>query len=155
MTDIPPAGEPGTDLVVLPTGEIISLEDTSACAVALDELRQLEERVKRAKETLSAAIEAAKTRAGKGNTLHLPGGVVAVVQSGKKILWDAQQLEEDLREAGMDEERISEIIQEEVSYTVKAAEAKKAATANPEYAKAVTAARREIEGKPYVSVQRP
>lgn len=154
MTDLPPAGEPGTDLIVLPTGEIISLEDTAACAIALDELRTLERRVKEAKDTLQDAIEAAKIREGRGNTLHLPGGVVAVVQSGTKIVWDAQQLENDLREAGMSDERISEIIQLEYSYTVKAAEAKKAASSNPEYAQAVAAARREIPGKPYVSVKR-
>ena len=155
MTDLPPAGEPGSDLIVLPTGELISLEETAACAVALDELRELERRVKEAKDKLSTAIEAAKTRQGRGNTLHLPGGVIAVVQSGTKVVWDAQQLEDDLRDAGMEEERIREIVTEEISYTVKAAEAKKAANSNPEYAKAVAAARREIEGKPYVSVKRP
>lgn len=153
MTGLPPAGEPGTDLI-LPTGEIIALADTAACAVALHELRALEDRIKEAKDALTDAILAEGKRQGK-RTLHLPEGVVAIVKPGGRVLWDAHQLEDDLREAGMPEERIREIIQEEVSYTVKAAEAKRAATANPVYAKAVSAARREVEGKPYVSVQRP
>jgi hypothetical protein len=155
VTDLQPAGEPGTDLVVLPTGELISLDDTAACAVALDELRTLEQRVKEIKKTLIDAIDKGVTSAGRGRTLHLPTGVTVVSKKNVDVLWDAQQLEDDLREAGMSEERIREIVIEEVSYTVRAAEAKKAASVNPEYAQAVAASRREIKKRASISVKRP
>lgn len=146
--------EQSTDLVVLPTtGEIIPLDDTAACAVALDELRTLEARVRDLKNILIDAISQGVTDAGRGLTLHLPD-LTVVARKNVEILWDAQQLEADLRAAGMDEERIREIIVEEVSWTVRAAEAKKAAAVNPEYAKAVAAARTEVEKRPSIQVKR-
>lgn len=146
--------ETSTDLIVLPTGELISLDNPAACAVALDELRTLESRIKEMKAILVDAIENYATAAGAGKTLHLDGGVQAVLKNDKTVVWDAQLLEADLREAGMSEERIREIVVEEVSYKVAAAEAKKAASVNPAYAEAVAAARTEIPQRPSVTVKR-
>lgn len=140
-------------VLVLPTGEIVDAQDPAACAIALDELRQLESRIKEMKTMLADAIDAYATAAGKGKTLHLEG-VQVTLSNDKKLLWDAQQLEQDLREAGMGEERIREIILEEVSYKVSANEAKKAASVNPDYARAVEAARTEVTQRPSVSVKR-
>ena len=144
--------EPGTELV-LPTGEIVSLTDTAACAVALDELRALEQRIKDVKAALTEAVATESARQG-SKTLSLPGGVTVLVRDGEKVMWDAQRLEKDLREAGMPEERIRQIVIEEISYTVQAREAKRAATANPAYAHAVAAARSTVAGRPSVTVKR-
>jgi hypothetical protein len=54
----------------------------------------------------------------------------------------------------MTEERIREIVVEEVSYTVKAVEANRAASVNPAYAQAVAEARKEIPQRPSVTVER-
>lgn len=154
--------ETSTDLVTLPSGELVALKDTgemvgpddpAACALALEQARDLERAVRDLKNSLIDMIEEGVTTAGQGRTLHLPG-VTVISKKNVDILWDAQQLETDLREAGMSEERIREIVVEEVSYTVRAAEAKKAASVNPEYAQAVEAARTEIEKRPSVQVKR-
>ena len=54
----------------------------------------------------------------------------------------------------MSEERIREIVVEEVSYRVAAAEAKKAASVNAAYAEAVAGARKEVPKRPSVTVER-
>lgn len=146
--------ETGTELVVLPTtGEIISLDDPAACCQALEDIRDLEHRLKTLKTMLTEAVAAESARVG-SKTLTLPGGLTATVRSGEKVVWDAQALEADLRALGMPEERIREIVVEEVSYTVQAVEAKRAASANPDYAAAVEAARSTLEGRPSVSIKR-
>ncbi len=146
--------EPGTDLVPLPDGQLVDLTDPSAVAVAIDDLRNLESRIKETKATLVDALGEYAKNAGYGKTLNLSGGVKVEIKNDKQVLWDAQQLEHDLREAGMSEERIREIVVEEVSYSVAAAEAKKAASVNEAYAFAVSEARREIPKRPSVTVER-
>ena len=146
--------EPGTELVPLPDGQIVSLADPSAVAVALDDLRNLEARIKEAKTILVDAIAMYAEHAGAGKTLNLPGGVRAVLKNDRQVVWDAQRLESDLREAGMSEERIREIIVEEVSYRVVGLEARKAASVNPAYAHAVAEARKEIPQRPSVKIER-
>lgn len=147
--------EPGTDLVLIPhTGELVNLDDPSACAVALDELRTLEGKIKDLKATLADAISQYAEHAGAGKTLNLTGGVRAILRNDKQVVWDAQQLETDLRAAGMPEERIREIVVEEVSYKVAANEAKKAASVNQAYAQAVADARHEIPQRASITVQR-
>lgn len=146
--------EHGTDLVVVPhTGELVDLTDPSACAVALDELRTLEQRVRELKYDLTAAIAAASKAEGK-KTLDLPGGIRVQVAGGSQVLWDIQRLEAGLREAGMSEERIGEIITTEIMYKVNATEAKRAASANPEYAAVVDGARSVVETRPTIKVER-
>lgn len=144
----------GTEMVVVPhTGELISLSDPSACAVALDELRTLEQRVRELKHDLTAAIAAASKAEGK-KTLDLPGGIRVQVAGGTQVLWDIEQLERGLRDAGMSEERISEIITTEIQYKVNATEAKRAASANPDYAAVVDGARSVVETRPTIKVER-
>lgn len=144
--------EPGTDLV-LPSGELVALDDTAACVRALDELRDLESRIKELKGVLTDAIKAESTHWG-GKTLTLPGGIQATIKNDNKVYWDAQLLESKLREAGMPEERIRQIVVEEVSWSVQAVEAKKAAAANPDYAACVEAARTVVAARPTISVKR-
>lgn len=146
--------EPGTDLVPLPDGQLVDLSNPTEVALRLDDLRTLEARIKEAKAVLVDAIAQYAEQAGAGKTLNLPGGVRAVLKNDRQVVWDAQRLEADLREAGMSEERIREIIIEEVSYRVVGLEARKAASVNPAYAHAVAEARKEIPQRPSVKIER-
>lgn len=143
-----------TDLVPLPDGQLVDLTNPTDVALRLDDLRTLESRIKDAKSVLVDALAEYAEHAGAGKTLNLSGGVRAVLKNDTRILWDAQHLEVSLRAAGMPEERIREIVVEEISWTVKAAEAKKAASVNPNYAAAVNEARTEIPQRPSVTVER-
>lgn len=141
--------------IILPhTGTVIAPTDTEDCVNALVELRRIEDAVREVKRELSAAIAAEGARQG-SKTLHLPDGRTAEIGGGTVVLWDAQALEDGLRALGMPEERIREIVKEEVTYTVNAREAKRAASANPAYAELIERCRHEQTRTPHVKVSEP
>lgn len=141
-----------SEVLALPNGVVVSLQEPRECAIALDDLRQLEQRVKEAKRILSDAIAEESKRQG-SKTLHFDG-VDAEVKTSQRLVWDVERLEKGLRELGMPEERIRTIITETVTYDVKAVEANRAARANPEYADLVGSCRTEIETNPSIAVRR-
>lgn len=142
-----------TDLVLPGTGELVDLSDTPACVAALDALRNYESLIREAKATLTRAVIEEATRQGV-RSLELPNGDRAEISAASEIVWDAELLEERLREAGMPEERISQIVEQTVTLKVKTAEAKKAAAANPDYASAVEDARSEQPKTQYVTIKK-
>lgn len=139
--------------LVLPTGQIINLDDPASCAEALTVVREIESHMKEVKAAIVDRLAEEAKRRGE-NVFELPDGQRVAVKRNYDVEWDHVGLEADLRAAGMPEERIREIIQEEVSYSVKAVEANKAAKANPEYAKAVASARSEVDKRPTISLPR-
>ena len=141
------------ELVVPGTGEIVSLDDEIACIQALVAVRNFEQQFREVKAQLTAAIvDRAKTLG--TQTLNLPDGSKAFLKGGSETVYDAQEIMERLRQLGMPEERIAEIVVEEVSYKVSAREAKRAAAANPEYEAVIESAKTVVEKPTYVSVQR-
>ena len=142
-----------TDLVLPGTGELVDLSDTPACVAALDALRNYESLIREAKATLTRALIEEATRQGV-RSIELPNGDRAEVSPAFEIVWDAELLEQRLRDAGMPEERISQIIEQTVTLKVKTGEAKKAAAANPDYAEAVQEARLEQPKPQYVTIRK-
>jgi hypothetical protein len=142
-----------TSLPIPVTGEVVDLADYQSCARALDSIRDIEYQLRTAKAALSDAIAQEAARRGV-KSLELGDGRKAVVGGGTTVEYDAEQMEIGLRTAGMPEDRIREIVEETVTYKVKAGEAKRAAGANPDYAVVVDACRREIEKPAYVSLRR-
>ena len=142
------------EVFVLPhSGEVVSLAEEVSCGVALDEVRRMQAHLSEAVRVLSGAIAARAAVLGT-KTVNLSGGRKAEVRGGPETAYDAQELERLLRLAGMPEERINEIVTTEVTYKVKAVEAKRAAGANPEYARAIEAASTTVE-RPYsVTIRR-
>lgn len=150
MSDLLPAIP---ERAILPvTGEVIDLNDAAACARALADVRAFENDFRQVKALLSDALVALSQREGT-KTLHTAGGKVTV-KGGSETTYDGEMLEVELRQAGMSEERIREIVVETVTYSVRASEAKRAAAANPAYAAAVERARTTRPKAPSVSVGR-
>lgn len=140
------------ETIILPhTGQVLAASDTKQCANALVELRQIEDAIREVKIVLTQAIVAESQRQGT-KTLRF-GERKVEIRGGKSVLWDAHFLEIELRKAGMPEERIREIVKEEVSYKVDAREAKKAAGANPAYAVIVEAAQHVSERPEYAVIE--
>lgn len=139
--------------VALPDGTLVDLRDPAQCAWALLYVRDLESKLKDFKGNFTDALKAESERVG-SKTLYLEDGQKVEIKGGSETLWDAQQLEADLRAAGMDEKRIREIVIEEITYTVSAREAGKAARANKVYAEAVERARTVTEKRPSISINR-
>jgi len=140
--------------IALPhSGELIDLADTSRCIVALDELRRMETQIAETKRLLSAAIAAEFRRQGT-RSMKIRGGRRAEVKGGVEKAYDAEGLERDLRAAGMPEERLREIVTETMTYSVVAKEAKRAAAANEDYARAVERNTTEIQRPISVTIRR-
>lgn len=142
-----------TDLAIPGTGELVNLDDHRSCARALASLRYLESEFREAKAILTRAIAEEAARQGT-KTLELEDGRKAVVSGGSEMEYDAEALEQGLRDAGMPEFRIREVVEETVTYKVKAVEAKRAAGANPAYEAVVERCRRTVEKPFVVSIRR-
>lgn len=142
--------ETSTELVVPGIGEVVNLDDPRQVSLALDAVRDLERTLRAVKGELTRAIVHASEIAGT-KTLYLEG-VKAVVKSGPVTVYDAEAIEAGLRQAGMPEDRIREIVVETVTYSVAAVKAKQAAGANPAYAAVIDANKREEEKDPSVSL---
>lgn len=145
MTDI--EQRPGHEIVLPGTGQVVNLEDEVGASLALDALRGFESQIAEAKRTLVEAIAQRSAVLG-SKSIRLPDGRTAQVSGGKETIYDSERIERELREAGCPEERIREIVEETVTYRVRAVEAKRAAAANPEYRRIIEDAQREIE-KPF------
>ena len=139
--------------LTLPTGEIVDLADADSCAKALAAVREIEAHVREVKGAIIEALSEEAKRRGE-NVIELSDGSRVQVKRNYEISWDTEKLENDLMALGMPEERIREIVVQEVTYSVKAVEANKAAKANPEYAKVIESARSETERRPTISIPR-
>jgi hypothetical protein len=129
--------EPSMEIAIVPdTGEIIDLNDLPAVARALGYVRDLESRVKDARLVLADAILHHSHLLG-SKTLRVEGVGKFEIRGGSETTYAAEEIEQELRAAGMPEERIREIVIEQVTYTVSAVEAKRAAAANPAYAEII------------------
>jgi hypothetical protein len=141
------------ELALPHTGELVDLSDEVACATALDELRRMNTHIEEAVRALSRAVAARAAILGT-KTIQLPGGRKAEVKGGKKRIYDAEQIERELRVAGCPDDRIRQIVREEVTHTVVAVEAKRAAGANEEYALIIARNMTEVDAPYSVTIRR-
>jgi hypothetical protein len=120
-----------TDLVVMPTGEIVALDDPEQCARALSEIDDLKLRIRELEARLRETLLEESVRVG-SKTLHFPGGMTAKIATPTDISWDHTVLWE-LVEAGLPEDRFNMLVQEEVSYKVNQSIVRELCGANTRY----------------------
>jgi len=120
-------------LTIPATGAVVNLNEPREVGVALQDIQALEGRFRDVKRILKDALVSYWQTGGTAKTFPIGGGRTAIISGGPDKQFDAVAIRDDLRAAGMPEERVSEIVVEEITYTVKAVEAVKAAKANPEY----------------------
>jgi hypothetical protein len=143
--------EPGTELVLPHSFELINLEDERAITAAYRELSELKGKVVQAERILREAIAAQASRRGT-KTFHVEGVGKVEVKGGEKVEYLADVVEQGLRELDCPEEVIREIVIETVSHRVDGHRARRAAAANPEYAKVIEKARIVREQIPSVLI---
>ena len=145
MTDLRPVPviTPETALVAPHTGELINLEDPVSCARILEEIRNYERDLQEAKRLVTQALVEESRRQG-SKTLRLDYMEVKV-SGGEYTTYDPEVLEEGLRAAGLPEERIQDVVRQEVVTKVDGREAKRVAANNPAYAQVVDQARSVVE----------
>jgi hypothetical protein len=151
MSENPGSVATGMEIALPHSGEIISLDDARLCAKSLDEIRQLEARLREVKQDLTNAILVESRRQG-SKTLHLGDDLRVEVSGGKTVDWDLDVLER-LRDAGLPEDRYDALVRATVTYSVSAREADRISV-NPEYARIIDLARSEDDAPYRVSVSR-
>jgi hypothetical protein len=142
--------EPSLELVIPGIGQVVQLDNPKDVALALDAVRDLERSLRYVKTELTSAL-VYRSQVEGSKTIHFEGGK-AVLNSSMEIAYDPEAIEIGLREAGMPEDRIREIVVEMVSYKVNAVRAKQAGSANPAYAAVIEANRTEKEKAASVTV---
>ena len=143
---------PASELVLPHSGEVIDLADVEVAGTTLEQLRTMEQAMREAQRMITDALVEHSRVAG-SKTLDIGGGRRIEIRGGVEKVYDAEQLEQELRDLGMPEERIREIVKEEITHTVSAREAQRAAKANDDYAAALERATVERE-KPYTATIR-
>lgn len=143
---------PEPEGVIVPyVGQLVDVEDVDGLVRALATVKEMEARLATARRSLAEEIVRHSGIRG-SKTITLEDGRGATVSGGPETVYHAEEIEAELREAGMPEERIREIVEERVTYAVKAVEAKRAAAANPVYAEIIARHRHIVPKNPSVSV---
>lgn len=137
-------------MIVPLTGEVVDLSQPDQCIRMLAEIRQLEAKLREAKSELTFHLEQEFQRQGL-KTLEFKG-VKAELRGGSEVAWDIEVLEQ-LRELGLPDERFNDLVKVEISYKVSAAEAKRIAAANEEYAAVIAKAQQRYNKPTYISIK--
>lgn len=132
------------------TGEVLERTADNAGAVLIA-ARNMEERLKDIKGEATDWLADEATRIGK-KTLH-GDDYTLKLNGGPRDEYDAQVLEDLLRSANCPEERIREVVVEEISYRVDKRVLKQLTGANKDYAAAAELARRVVEKPYYAAVE--
>lgn len=139
-----------TELVIPGLATLVNMEEPAQVAQALADIRSLENQLREIKSDLSAVLIGESARQG-SKTLRF-GDLTVEVSGGTSIEWDLDELAK-LQAAGLPEERYDALVRTTVSQTVSAAEAKRIAAVNSEYARIIERARTDREVAPRVSVK--
>ena len=146
MTELEPA-----TLVVPWTGEVVSLAEPAQVCRALDQVRELKRELDHVRAVLEDALRQESERQGT-KTLHLDG-LTAVVSGGEKVEYDHLELIDELRDLGLPEQRIGDLVVETITYRVDQRVAKQLAGANPRYAEAIERHRHVVPDRWRVTVK--
>lgn len=143
--------EYGNELVLPQTGVLVNLEDEREVAVAYRDLNRLKLQIQEAERVLRQAL-AARSAVLATKTLYIEGVGKVELRGNTVIEYDPKEIEDGLRALGCPEETIREIVVETISYKVDGNRARRAASANPEYARVIEGARRVVEKIPTISI---
>lgn len=149
MSDLEVYKGDANDLVLPGSGELVRLTHPDECVRALSSIRDLERRLREAKQELTFVLEQEFRRTGT-KTLTF-GATKAELRGGKETVWDIEILQQ-LPELGLPQERYQDLVTEEISYKVNASVAKQLAAANEQYAEVIEAAQTVIEKQRYVKI---
>lgn len=140
----------GQHLVVPGSGELVPYDDPHAVARALHHIDELQRLLREAKDDLSDVMKAEFERVGT-QTLRY-GPLTAKLSGGYDVHWDVGILEE-LRDAGLPEDRFDQLVTAEVTYKVNGQIANQLAGANDQYREIIERARTRVPKKQYVGVK--
>lgn len=138
--------------IVLPaSGVLVNLESEKEVAIAYRDLRELKIAIAQAERRLKEAlVERSQVLATK--TFHIEGVGKVELRGDSRVEYDAKEVEDGLRALGCPEEVIREIVVETITYKVDGNRARRAASANPDYARVIESAKTVVETLPSVLI---
>lgn len=142
--------EVAVNLVHPLTGELIKPSETRKVADTIEDLRAHRHALQTYIDEFTEALVEHSRQI--GAKTFSAGGRTVVVSADKELQWDVTILNE-LIEAGLPEERFSELVTTEVTYKINAAVAKQIESASDEYATIIQRARSYVPKKQYVSLR--
>jgi len=148
MTEI--EARPAWELVNIETGEMLPATAENA-AVVLRAVRDMRARLTEIGDEATAFLVEESRRIG-ARTFHVEGGIVEL-KGGDGVDYDPQALAEGLRAAGLPEERVGEVVVQEVSYRVNRAKLRSVTGANPDYKAAASRAEIPTSKKVWASLR--
>jgi len=151
MEVVEPEVEPGTALVLPTSGVVVDLADERQVTMAYQDIKALKDAVMDADRRLREAFKEISSLKG-SKTFYIDGLGKIELRGGDRTEYDAQAIEDGLRDLGCPEDVIREIVVETISYKVDGNRARRAASANPDYARVIEDARRTVETLPSVLI---
>ena len=135
------------------TGQIIDLREPAEVANALSDVREAKRQLDAIRQLLEDVLRLESSRQGT-KTLHLEDGLTAVVSGGNRPEYDLPVLADMLRDAGLPEDRLEQLIVATISYRLDQSVARQLRSANPAYAAALDACRRDVPAPWRVNIER-
>lgn len=142
--------EPGMELVVPTTGEILSRDDPAGCARVYAEIKELETKLRALRGALADVLLEDSAKKGT-KTLHYEGGFTAKVSTPDDVHWDHDVLEE-LLQAGLPPDRYEALVKAEVTFKIDRSVVRALSGANPVYAEILERAQTRFPKTPSVTV---
>jgi hypothetical protein len=133
------------------TGELVPTGDMKAVADTLVQLREHQNKVRDAITAFSEAAIAESVRVG-SRTLNASGGIRIEVTAATEVEWDIPHLSK-LRDHGLPEERLNELVKTNITFKVDGAVARQLAGSNPNYARVIEEAKVHIPKRQYAYVK--
>jgi len=138
-----------TELVDPQTGELVNAADLQQAGVYLDILRRRKREIDDQIKLVEAIALNEMALLGQGTVRK--GRVQLTRQGGKKYEYDLEELAK-LQDAGLPEDRYSEVVKPVVDWKVDRNALKQLSAANPEYRQIIENATTEVEGRTWLRV---
>jgi len=142
-----------TTAVVPVTGQLVDLTQPAEVAGAIGDIDQAVRQLRELRDLLVETIVEECTRQGT-KTLHLEHGLSAKVSGGTRPEYDLETLADLLRDAGLPEDRLEQLIVPRVEYRLDQAVARQLRGANAMYAEALNACRTDVPAPWRVTIER-
>lgn len=139
-------------LTVRLLGQVVDLSDPGEVAQCLYDVREAKRQLDEVRQLLEDVLRLESSRQGT-KTLHLEG-LEARITGGTKPEYDLEQLEQMLREAGLPEQRLNELIVVTISRKLNQSVARQLRGANLAYAHALETCRTDVPAPWRVTVER-
>jgi hypothetical protein len=142
------------NLAVVPViGQLVDLERPAEVAGAIGDIDQAVRQLREIRDQLVAVLVEESAFQGT-KTLHLEDGLTAKLSGGTRPEYDLETLADELRDAGLPEDRLEQLIVQTINYKLDQAVARQLRGANAAYRQALDDCRTDVPAPWRVTIER-